>query len=158
MSKSRFTSKESEPKTIKTSKNEKFDLTFEPEFDEEDPYRFLNDCKVKYDPKRKLTLMNFMLVYDMHIEYDIIERHIINIINGREDKRYESTYWLGSYTNTDFREIPYERTYVYIKLITYYKPTRDKFNLKYHNMKLIPCIRIIPYNMLNEVNRFIYFI
>src|SRR5260221_3035543 len=81
-------SKKSIPSKPKKSKLDKYEKLFQPEFDEEQLYLFLNENKLKFDPKLRPHLKNFMLVYQLHIDYDIISKHINEILYSRKNYEY----------------------------------------------------------------------
>lgn len=134
------------------SKFTKYDNTVEAEFDEDDTYSFLNEIKINYNSKSRFRFKNFMLVYKSHLEYDFITKQISYILSKKGV--YDSTYFLSSYLNSNNNV--YNRTYVYINMKNVFQTTREIFNLKYKDIILIPCIRIIPTNRLLDTKMFIY--
>lgn len=144
-------------KVSKKSKYDKYSNIFQVEFDEMEPYQFLNDTKVDYNYKQQLCLNNFMLVYKTHIEYRHIQDFIEKKINSRIKRgNDEIIYWMGLHRIEGYGEEIYKRTYVYLKLENYYKTTRSTFNLKINDVEYVPCIRIIERDRLLDTMKFIY--
>ncbi len=145
-------------KTSKKSALAKYDKTEYPKFCEtEEQFKYLNNTQIINNPKLRLQGKTFMLIYEGHLKYDLITKHINNIFSNRKHIIYEDEFIYCTKNCKGNDDIIYKRTYVYINLGNRFSIIKNKFDLEYEDIKLIPSIRMIYKGDIIHTKRFMYF-